>query len=76
MLGFGNEIIARSIDRGIESGKVLLSRRITDPKSKTIRETYDIPLSALRAELEIVNSIPNKSSLTVEHQSFLIGLAS
>ena len=49
MLVFGNDIIARRLDSSIEKGEVMLERKKTDPKYETINETFDIPLSVIRA---------------------------
>ena len=62
--GFDNEIIAKSIDLRkdlpADPDTVLLSKRVIDPKFKTIRETYDIPLSTMRAEVGFKKPISNR----------------
>ena len=61
--GFDNEIIAKSIDQSKEPDSVLLSKRVIDPKFRTIRETFDIPLSAMRAEIGFKNPKSNRHDL-------------
>ena len=62
--GFDNEIIAKSIDQRKEQDSMLLSKRVIDPKFRTIRGTFDIPLSAMRAEVGFQKPVSNRHELS------------
>lgn len=42
---------------------MLLSKRVIDPKFRTIRGTFDIPLSAMRAEVGFQKPVSNRHEL-------------